>query len=279
MITSDDMPTAAAGTRDKPAGPAGAGCYVYGIVPASGTDPKAEKLPAVGGDDQAQVSWVRHGDIAAVVSPLRDSRPLGKPDDLRAHANILDTLAATGTPVLPFRFGTVLEDEQAVADDVLAPGRDSFTRALERLSGRTQFTLRAAYHEDALLREVLAERPDIAELRESTSSLPEEAARYERVRLGELVFESIEARRAKDSAEIQQRLGPFADAMVVSQAPGDDGVVDIAFLVSDDRRAEFERTADRLAGGWHGRIHVRLLGPLAPYDFVAEAMEEPEGAP
>jgi len=279
MVATDEQQAAKAGATGASGSPAptGTACYVYGIVPASGTGSAAGKLPAVGGDSEARVDYVRHEDIAAAVSPLNSDRPLGRPEDLRAHADVLNALAATGAPVLPFRFGTVLQDPRAVEEDVLAKGHATFVTALERLSGRAQFTLRAVYDEDALLREILTDRPDIAELREATAEMPEEAAYYQRVRLGELIVESISARREKDTADIKERLGPLADAMVVSEAPTDDGVTDIAFLVSDDRRADFERTADALAGQWHTRIRMRLLGPLAPYDFVAEAMEEQEG--
>ncbi|MBY8882224.1 GvpL/GvpF family gas vesicle protein [Actinacidiphila acidipaludis] len=276
MVPTDEKQARVAGAPAAAEAPA-TGCYVYGILAASATDPAVEKLTPVGGDKETRVGYVRHGDVAAAVSPLPGGRPLGRPEDLRAHADVLNTLAATGAPVLPFRFGTVLKDTQAVSDDVLAKGHDSFVHALERLDGRAQFTLRATYDEEALLREIFADRPDITELRESVAQMPEDAAYYQRVRLGELIYESVAARREKDTELIKERLGPLADAMVVSEAPTDDGVTDVAFLVNDDRRADFERTADRLAGDWQNRIRMRLLGPLAPYDFVAEAMEETEG--
>lgn len=285
MVATDEKPpqtgqTARTADAAQPSGSAtanGAHCYVYGIVAESKADPKVAELPAVGGDSETRVGYVRHGDLAAAVSTLPGDRPLGKPEDLRAHAQVLNTLAASGAPVLPFRFGTVFQDREEVADELLTSGHDAFATALERLSGRAQFTLRAVYDEDVLLRLILDERPEIAELRESAAKLPEEAARYQQVRLGELVYEAVEARRAQDTADIEERLGPLADAMAVSPAPTEDAVADVAFLVGDDRRADFERTADGLARDWHGRVRLRLLGPLAPYDFVAEAMEEAEG--
>lgn len=252
-------------------------CYLYGIVAESSTDARVGNLPVVGGDPGTRVGYVRHGALAAAVSRLRTNRPLGRPEDMRAHAEVLNTLAARGA-VLPFRFGTVFRDDQALVDDLLAGGHDAFAAALEQFDGRTQFTLRAIYDEEILLQAILADRPDIAELRDSIAELTEEAAYYQRVRLSELVYESIEARRVKDTQDIAERLGPLADAMSVSAAPTEDGVADVAFLVSDERRADFERTADGLARGWHGRIRLRLLGPLAPYDFVAEAMREAEKA-
>lgn len=255
-------------------------CYVYGVMAEPDTRAEVGELPAVGGDPETRVHFVRHDGVAAVVSELRGAgRPLGTPDDLRAHAEVLDTLAATGAPVLPFRFGTVLGGRQAVEEEMLAQGRDAFAAALDRLRGRAQFTVRAAYDEDAVLREVLTERSDIAELRESVAALPEDAGYYERVRLGELVANAVDAKRGEDAAEIDRLLTPLADGTVMSQPAAEDGVADASFLVSDARRAEFEQAAEDLARRWHGRVRLRLLGPLAPYDFVAEAMGDDRKEP
>lgn len=255
------------------------GCYVYGVVAGPDANTEVTELPAVGRDPDARVSWVRHEGLAAAVSPLGTDEPLGTPADLRAHAGLLDALAAQGAPVLPFRFGTVLRDEQEVAGRILGDGHDAFTAALDRLRGRAQFTVRARYEQDAVLREVLGDRPDIAELREQVAGVPEEAGRYERIRLGELVAQSLEERRAADATEVHRRLAPAADAALASQPPEEDAIGDFAFLVADDRRAAFERAAEELAGDWHDRARLRLLGPLAPYDFVTEAMGDAQDRP
>ncbi len=42
----------------------------------------------------------------------------------------------------------------------------------------------------------------------------------------------------------------------------------MALLVDDDRRAEFEEHLEGLAEAVHERIRLRLVGPVAPYDFV-----------
>src|SRR5215467_5069397 len=42
----------------------------------------------------------------------------------------------------------------------------------------------------------------------------------------------------------------------------------VAFLVDVDQEREVERVVEDLAREWEGRIDVRLLGPVAAYDFV-----------
>jgi hypothetical protein len=55
----------------------------------------------------------------------------------------------------------------------------------------------------------------------------------------------------------------------VHEGAGVDHLLEAAFLVDDDRRNRFEDALESVAEAMHERAAVRLLGPLAPYDFVA----------
>jgi hypothetical protein len=50
--------------------------------------------------------------------------------------------------------------------------------------------------------------------------------------------------------------------------------VHVAFLVDTDRESEMEQVIDDLARDWEGRIELRLLGPMAAYDFVGAVLAE-----
>ena len=126
-------------STDAPDEPRTSGVYVYGIVPA---DVEAEK-DAVGVCD-GPVSIVKHGDIAALVSEISVDRPLGKPEDLRTHAHVLDGTSRVA-PVLPLRFGAVMTDEDAVAEELLAAHAEEFAAALEELEGRAQYVVKGRY--------------------------------------------------------------------------------------------------------------------------------------
>lgn len=84
--------------------------------------PHSAELPTdtagVAGPSSSRVSLIVHDAIAAVVGEVSVDRALGTPEDLRAHARVPDELAAS-TTVLPFRFGAVLRDGQAVSDELL----------------------------------------------------------------------------------------------------------------------------------------------------------------
>jgi hypothetical protein len=47
-----------------------------------------------------------------------------------------------------------------------------------------------------------------------------------------------------------------------------DHVVDLALLVPREGVGSFEQAMEDLAAELHERIRLRLVGPIAPYDFV-----------
>ncbi|MGW2250710.1 GvpL/GvpF family gas vesicle protein [Kitasatospora sp. NPDC001660] len=257
--------------RDTPAaGDTGPVYYVYGIVPADASAPTAVRGV---GTPPAAVELLRRGRVAALVSEIDPAKPLGTPDDLRAHARVLDAVVSAKVPVLPFRFGSAVHGRGGVVDELLGPSEEAFATALENLRGLAQYTLRGAYVEDRVLRDILDARPDIAALREGIGALPEDAAHYRRVQLGELVAWEIAERGQADGRHLLDTLGPLAVAVAKGPDTDLDQPIDVSFLVHHTRWARFEAEAEDLARSWAGRIGVRLLGPLAPYDFAPSAVD------
>ena len=238
--------------------------YVYGIVP-SGTQ-LPEELQGVG-DRPGPVHALPCGDVAALVSECATDRALGTRKDLLAHEKVLDTMALRA-PTLPMRFGAVLDDAEAVVEDLLAAHHEHFADVLAELHGHVQFTVKGRYVEESVLSEVLAEDPDIMALRERTQQLPADASYYDRIRLGELVVQALAGKRAADGQLLLDTLARYATATHVHD-PGDEQEMgNAAFLVPTGKQEEFEDAVEDLARQWDGRTRLRLLGPLAPYDFV-----------
>ena len=238
--------------------------YVYGLVGADTDLP--DDLKGLG--PSGRVTTVTHGQVAAIVSDVPVDRPLGTRDDLLAHEAVVDTVAAT-TAVLPMRFPAVVE-EKGVVEELLGPHHDRFVAVLGELEGRVQFTLKGRYEQEPVLRELIEGDPEIRALQEKVRDLPEDASYYDRVRLGELIVAALEEQRDDEAAQMLQRLEPLAAGTVANQPGQPDDVVNAAFLVERERAAEFESAVEDLGRDLAGRVRLRLLGPLAPYDFVPE---------
>jgi hypothetical protein len=245
--------------------------YVYGIVPAD-VEPEPHAIGV--GDPPGEVGVVRHGEIAALISTLESDRPLGTPDDLTTHAELLDGSAAVA-PVLPLRFGAVMTDTEAVENELLEANEEEFRSALEQLEGRAQFVVRGRYVENTILRELLDENAEAARLREEIRDKPEDATRNARIALGELINQSIEAKRAEDTRKVVAELEQFEPLVNQRDPTHEEEAVHIAVLVELARQEELEETLRRLGEEWDGRVELNLLGPMAAYDFVTK--RTPEG--
>lgn len=238
--------------------------YVYGIVPADvETDPDARGV----GDPPARVTTVRGERIAALVSEIRRDKPLGRPEDLTAHAALLDAAAAE-VPVLPLRFGAVVADEDAVAEELLEANQEDFAAALDQLEGKAEYVLKARYDEQAILQEILAENDELAQLREAIRGKPEDATRTERIALGEGINNAIAAKRDADTQRVVDALNPLGVQLAAREPTHEEEAVHLAILAETARQGDLEEAVDEIAREWGGRAQVRLLGPLAAYDFV-----------
>lgn len=255
-----------AGTNDN----GGGAVYVYGIVPA---DVEPEDSATGIGEPPSEVAVVRYGEIAALVSDIPD-RPLGTPQDLTAHSALLDGSAAVA-PVLPLRFGAVMSDVAAVEQELLRANHDDFRTALAELEGRAQFVVKGRYAEDAVLRELLEENPEIARLREQLRGAPEEATRDARIMLGENIYRSVADKRAADTRRVADAVAAAGPVLAERPPTHDMDAVHLALLIDLSRRDELEKALSGLSEDWNGRIELSLLGPMAAYDFVMK--REPEG--
>jgi hypothetical protein len=249
----------------------GRGYYVYGIVPED-VEPTGEASGV--GEPPAPVDVIRHGEIAALVSVIDVSRPLGRPDDLMAHQQLLDASAAEA-PVLPIRFGAVLDSSRAVVDELLAPHHDEFAAALEKLEGHAEYVVKGRYVEKTVLQEILAENAEAARLRDEIRGAQDEnATRDARIRLGELITQAISAKREQDTRTLADAVGQLSTASTVREPTHEEDAVHVALLVETGKQEELEEAVGSLARDWDGRVDLRLLGPMAPYDFVTPPAPE-----
>jgi hypothetical protein len=249
------------------------GVYVYGILPG---DVEVESGAPGVGDPPGEIRLVRHRDLAALVSNVDLDRPLGRAEDLFAHEELLDASAAD-VPVLPLRFGAVVSDDDAVTGELLGPHYDEFRDALRQLEGHAEYVVKGRYIEHAVLREVLAEQPEAAQLTEEISGMDPDAAREQRIRLGEIITDAIDAKRQADTQTLGDVLTGQVAASVLRPPSHELDAVYAAFLVEDDKADALREAVDELADDWQDRIELRLLGPLAAYDFAGTTIPTDTG--
>jgi gas vesicle protein GvpL/GvpF len=256
-------------TEDRQAGDGRTGVYVYGIVPG---DVEIEPGTAGVGDPPGEVRAVRYRDLTALVSDVDLDRPLGRAEDLFTHEELLDTSAAD-VAVLPLRFGAVLASDYAVTEEVLSPHYDEFAAALRQLDGHAEYIVKGRYIEHAVLSDVLEQDPEAARLGQQISGTDPVEARDQRLRLGEMVAAAIAAKRETDTRALGEAVSGQVTASVVRPPTDELDAVYAAFLVETGKAEGLRQAVERLAGEWHDRMDLRLIGPLAAYDFVGNGAQ------
>ena len=237
--------------------------YVYAVVP--GDAPATPPAPnGVGGSPDLRLVVDRS--LAAVVGTLPGELE-ATPENLTAHAGVVEHISATGT-TLPVRFGVVLDDDDAVVERLLRRHERRLRELLDDLKGRVELRVRARYDNEAQLRHVLEQDRPLRELNERVKGLPPEKGQSQRMRLGEAVLVALERQQERDGDELLSELAPLAVRHQVLPAPADRVALNAAFLVDEAAQTRFEERVRVLENGAGGRITVSLLGPLPPWDFV-----------
>jgi len=241
--------------------------FVYGVLRVDDADGVLRPLTGLDGEE---VRLVRAGSLAAAVSDMGLDRPPGRRAELLAYQGVLDVLAAA-EPVVPIRFGSVMADEDAIVEELLLPQEGQLAVILDELVGRHQYNLRATYVEDAVLADLVRTEPEIRRLRDHTRRLPKDAGYADRAQLGELVFRAMQERSAYDATVLLDAIDQFVVECLLRTPPSATQLVDAALLVDDARSEELADRLEDLAEAVHDRIRLRLVGPLAAYDFVGES--------
>ena len=236
--------------------------YVYGVM-----HPGALRDVESRGVNEGDVHTLEQDDLAALVSDVPPGPLTGTKDDVLAHSRVLEEVVAYA-PVLPMRFGVVMEDEQSLRERLLTAHGDELRRLLDDLAGVVQLRVRVLYENDAGLREIVAEDREIAQLREEVRGKPEDATYYDRIRLGELISQALERKRADDGEIVMKRLEALCVDHVVEPAVHEQMVLNVSALVERARLDEVARELETVAREIAPRLVLRTVGPLPPYSFV-----------
>ncbi|MFJ4657058.1 GvpL/GvpF family gas vesicle protein [Nocardia sp. NPDC088792] len=199
--------------------------------------PAETRLAADGiGRVPSPVRTVTHGPIAALVSEVPAGQPLDQAEDIRGFANIVDALVTQG-PIIPMRFGSALPDDKAVDESLLAPNEERFHAALGQLFGQAEYLVQAQY------------------LEMLTTAVAEE-------------------QRHADSEILLRALSQLTGQISVRPPTHDAELADIAVLIPFDKQQELLHIVNSFAEEWQQRAQLRIVGPLAAWDFLAA--EAPE---
>jgi len=238
------------------------GRYLYCIVRPGTTD----GLDLRGIDDQP-ISVVADADLAVLVSPSAVKRYRLSRQYTLGHELIIERAMTRGT-VLPIKFGTVAETEDAIREKVLQARSDDLRRLMIAMDGKVELGLKVLWDQERIYADIVARDAKIRGLRDQLAGRPASEAHYERVRLGELVEEALTDRRLEDADAIMARLEPLSNDTRRNDIYGEMMILNAAFLVETAREAEFDAAVQALDAEMNNLMTFKYIGPLPPFNFV-----------
>lgn len=242
--------------------------YLYCIIPCAEERTFPEATPLGGGDEP--VHTVNHRGLAAVVS---DS-PMPSYEMTRAnmmvHQHVLERVMQEYT-LLPVRYGTVTDGSSPLTDlqRLLERRWQEFERLLADMAGKVELGVKALWRDEkAAFEEILAANPRLLRLRDALAGKPPQATHFDRLRLGELVKEALERKKAAEAASLLAPLRGIAGRVVENPILVDKMVVNAAFLVDREGEAAFDHVVGQLEEAQGRRLAFKYIGPVPPYNFV-----------
>lgn len=243
------------------------GKYLYCIIPC----PQERTFNGIAiGSEAGPVFTVCHNGLAAVVSDAMVKRYESTRQNLMAHEKVLEAVMREFT-LLPVRFGTVTDSTSPIRDiqRLLQSRSGEFLKLMGDLADKAELGLRAFWRDEkAVFAELAAENPDIDRLRHSLMGKPAPATHFDRIRLGEMVKEALNRKRAQEAARILSPLRQIALGVRENELLIDRVVLNAAFLVLRSRERELDEAVSRLDGELGERFAFKYTGPAPPYNFV-----------
>lgn len=240
------------------------GKYVYAIVGCS--EPREFKNRGIGerGD---KVRTINHRDIAAVVSDSPVIEYERSRRNMMAHTIVLEEVM-TEFDILPLRFGTVAVDADSIERQLLAPRYGELVALLDKIRGRSEFGLKAFWHEGVAFEEIVRDNARVRKLRDALQGRSLEETYYQRIQLGEEVEKALTTIRARDEELVLSRLRPFMLDVRTNKIISDRMVLNAAFLVERRDVPALDAVVRQLDEELSSRLMFKYVGPVPPYNFV-----------
>jgi hypothetical protein len=230
--------------------------YAYCITEQQGLQSGRARRPFaienLRGVNAAPVLAYPSGDFAVVVSEHSASKPLTQ-QAIVDHARVVSECFRTLT-VLPFRFGTIFDSDEALRRAVRA-NRRTFLESVARLRGKAEMHFKLLV-KDGALEEAVSELPNGVG-GEYLRKLREQASR-ERER-------QTKARAL--SMQVHKLFSPIEEDIICKRTDSGGMLIDFAHLIESHSVTKYQNRYDTAMRHFKD-CHVTITGPWPPYHFM-----------
>jgi Gas vesicle synthesis protein GvpL/GvpF len=212
-------------------------------------------LDGIQGVNGASVFGYPSGEFSVVVSEYEHNGAQLEEKHVLEHARVVSVCFRHGT-VLPFRFGTVFDTDDALRQAVRT-NRRAFGQSVARLRGKSEMHLKLMVR-DGSLREALM-----------NVELPDTVGGEYLIKLREKASKDRE-RRTKAralSVQVHKMFNPLEEEISCKRVDSDGMLIDIAHLI-DSKSVEKYQNRYSSAAKQLKNCELAISGPWPPYHFL-----------
>lgn len=237
--------------------------YLYAI-----TRTGALKEAALHGIEDEPIFTIDEGPLAVIVSALSTLRIRPRRRHLKAHHDLINTLAARELDLLPMAFGSVAESA-AQLRRFLRDHHDELVYKIEQLGGRVEVQVRVAWKVNDIFQHFVKQHDELRAVRdEYFQDGGREPTRQEKMHLGELFIDLLETERQAHRATVEEHVGAVSDQLHADECRDESEVMRLACLVQRDRIDELEAAIYDAAAQFDDHFVFNYTDRTAPYTFA-----------
>jgi hypothetical protein len=241
------------------------GKYIYGIIRNSAP---IDYGPIGIGKRADRVYGVTYNGITAIVSSSPIMIYEARRVNMIAHEKVLEEIMKQFT-VLPVRFSTISEHDN---DDgilrIIEKDYDKFDEMLTRMEGKKELGLKVLAKEADIYESIVEKYDDIKALREKLMNMPPDKTHYQRVKIGEMVAESLKKETENYKNLIMNALNPLSAEVKINDNYGEMMILNAAFLIKNTMEPAFDKVVNDLSEQYDRLMTFKYVGTLPPYNFV-----------
>ncbi|MGB0958329.1 MAG: GvpL/GvpF family gas vesicle protein [Litorivicinus sp.] len=247
----------AASTTEKPA----RGLLIYALA-NSQDDWNIPDWRGVGGEP---VSALTEGSVTAFVSPVRKPKIRPERRNLAAHMQILKQLMEVRT-ILPFKFGTVAENEASLRS-LIKRNQEDFVEELAAVAGKVEMSIRVVWDVSNVFEYFVGLRTELRSARDAVGDI-RTAVREDKIDLGRMFDVALNEERDRLYEQVAEVLERYEIRHVRGPARNERVVMDLACLVKREELDQFDRVVSEAASGFDANFTFKVSGSWPPVSFV-----------
>lgn len=238
------------------------GIYLYGIFPTPG--PQGLKLQGL---DKQPVFSQQLDDFIFLYSQALQEKYLASRRNLLGHEKVLEEAMQAGyRTLLPLRFGLIVENWEAIAQQLISPYKDYLSHLFAKLDGRREVGVKVVWEPQAELQQLLVENPELKAKRDRLEG--KQLSMDEVIGIGQILERSLQARQQGIIEEFASTLNPFAVEVVENDVLTETMIYNAAYLISWDDEEKFGRQVEILDRKFDSRLRIRYNNFTAPFNFA-----------